>query len=249
MSFATREVEKMKLLDCGVVVCTFLIVMSLLIAPVCSETVESECTNGVDDDHDGAIDCNDSDCEQDPACQPVDCTGEQNCGHEQCSGGSRLILSEVHYHPVYALDETGEFLEFFNPGTRCTSLRGWKVRESNGTETQFPNGAVVAAQGYYILEGGYEQPCDCAFEVNGIFAMNFFLNDDGDTITLMNSDDEIVVQYTYVEGACAPGASIIYCVFGNVFDCSNEPYPPSEQCSESSECPDFGTPGAPNVCH
>jgi hypothetical protein len=38
---------------------------------------ETNCTNGLDDDGDGAIDCADSDCASDPACQGP--TTETNC--------------------------------------------------------------------------------------------------------------------------------------------------------------------------
>jgi len=39
----------------------------------CTPTVETECTGGVDDDGDGAIDCLDTDCADDPACAVPSC--------------------------------------------------------------------------------------------------------------------------------------------------------------------------------
>jgi hypothetical protein len=44
---------------------------------VCEPTAPTEvsCTDGIDNDCDGAVDCNDSDCATDLACQPADCSG------------------------------------------------------------------------------------------------------------------------------------------------------------------------------
>jgi hypothetical protein len=45
-------------------------------AAVCtpSESSEVSCTDGIDNDCDGAIDCADNDCSGDPACQQTDCS-------------------------------------------------------------------------------------------------------------------------------------------------------------------------------
>lgn len=40
-----------------------------------TETTEVSCSDGNDNDCDGAVDCSDSDCSGDPACQQADCTG------------------------------------------------------------------------------------------------------------------------------------------------------------------------------
>jgi hypothetical protein len=54
---------------------------------VCQPTAPTEvsCTDGIDNDCDGAVDCNDSDCATDLACQPADCSGftiKENCNAE-----------------------------------------------------------------------------------------------------------------------------------------------------------------------
>jgi hypothetical protein len=38
---------------------------------MCPFITDEQCTNDLDDDGDGDIDCDDTDCVADPACQPV----------------------------------------------------------------------------------------------------------------------------------------------------------------------------------
>ncbi len=50
---------------------------------------ESSCTDGLDDDCDGAVDCADADCSADPACAPSGCDGDGVCeSGEDCNNCS-----------------------------------------------------------------------------------------------------------------------------------------------------------------
>ena len=55
-------------------------------------TTETSCTNGVDDDLDGRLDCADSDCTSNPACVPVAACGNRVCDvGESCDGRSGTV--------------------------------------------------------------------------------------------------------------------------------------------------------------
>ncbi|HYQ70317.1 MAG TPA: hypothetical protein VET88_00160, partial [Gammaproteobacteria bacterium] len=63
-------------------------------APVCvvTETPETSCADGVDNDCNGLTDCADSSCSADPACQQVDCSqypDKNSCNAANCSWSNR----------------------------------------------------------------------------------------------------------------------------------------------------------------
>ena len=65
------------------------------------EATELDCTDGQDEDCDGASDCNDSDCAADPACQTASCgngtceAGEDTCGPDWCASDCGLPTVET----------------------------------------------------------------------------------------------------------------------------------------------------------
>jgi hypothetical protein len=73
-----------------------------------SEHDDASCSNGTDDDGDGATDCGDLDC-----CAAAPCQG--------AVAARRLILSEVVYDPTGA-DDTHEWVELRNAGTSAVPL-------------------------------------------------------------------------------------------------------------------------------
>ncbi len=84
------------------------------------------CTNGMDDDMDGATDCMDT-----------KCTANALCG--------KLVINEVDYDQAGA--DTTEFIELFNAGTTDIKLDGLQMVLVNG------NGGMSAAYGTVNLAG------------------------------------------------------------------------------------------------
>ncbi len=83
------------------------------------------CTNGVDDDGDGQIDCDDPDCSLDPACQPNACSAAAtvSCG-DQVSGDTRNGTLAFADYSCIEFTEVGPEVgyELFAPaGTRITA--------------------------------------------------------------------------------------------------------------------------------
>ena len=80
----------------------------------------------------------------------------------QVQADQRLLLSEIHYHPVEraAFDTNGspvldlsddvhEFVELHNAGTNAVSLDGWSL--SGGIAFSFPAGITVPVGGFVVI--------------------------------------------------------------------------------------------------
>jgi hypothetical protein len=124
-----------------------------------------------------------------------------------------LLLSEVLYDPS-GTEPDGEWFEIYNPGEQAISLDGYKVgdEETQGSTEgmyAFPGGALIPAGGAVIVVNK-----NTAFQAVYGFAADFelsdsdpnvpnmirysawgtgslYLNNDGDELLLLNSEDQI----------------------------------------------------------
>ena len=79
---------------------------------------EIDCGNGVDDDGDGDLDCDDADCLGDPACPELDCAngldddgdGDVDCADADCAGEPACVESDC----CNGLDDDGDGLTDFD---------------------------------------------------------------------------------------------------------------------------------------
>ena len=103
------------------------------------------CTNGVDDDGDGLIDCEDTDCDLDPACAgppPENCTngtdddgdGLADCDDPDCSGAPSCQVPLDGFTFI-----ASDVLASYSPGTGNGSFSATLSIEEDATAPGFPN--------------------------------------------------------------------------------------------------------------
>lgn len=131
--------------------------------------VVEDCSNGVDDDGDGLVDCNDDDCFSDPACAVLgeicdngiddDGDGFVDCADSACdfdsactsSTASGLIVNE------YSNGDSGnkEYMEFLVIGDPCTTvdIRNWIFDDNNGVDDATCEGFSIEDCGAGIAPG------------------------------------------------------------------------------------------------
>ena len=101
------------------------------------------CTNGTDDDGDGCIDCEDTDCDQDPACTPPpveNCTngtdddgdGLADCADPDCSNDPSCITNGFSF---IAQDASGTY----SPDTGTGSFTGTVSASEDSAAPGYPN--------------------------------------------------------------------------------------------------------------
>jgi hypothetical protein len=114
------------------------------------ETADT-CTDHLDNDADGYLDCVDGDCSSLPVCTAVP------------AAPGNVILTEIMTNPYMVTDANGEWFELFNPGTASVDLSGCEVSTANETTVSpIPAGTVIypgeyrvfAASGDSSLNGG-----------------------------------------------------------------------------------------------
>jgi len=105
----------------------------------CPAPTETSCTNGVDDDSDGQVDCQDSDCTSDPACQAgtgqLSCLGLNSC-YGCCPSGDNTCYTACDAQgSTTGVSEMQAYLSCAS--TNCAS-------ECSGTDTTACNSCVAA---------------------------------------------------------------------------------------------------------
>lgn len=151
-----------------------------------------ECDNGLDDDGDGQLDCDDSDCEGDLACPGGgDDTGTDDSGEELPS----LLINEfmASNATTIADDEGGygDWIELYNPSGAAISLQGWTITDDLTDPAKFTLGDLSVGPGGYLLLWADGDVAD------GDNHLEFKLSSDGEDIGLYTPAGAAVDTLTY----------------------------------------------------
>ena len=144
-------------------------------------TTEASCTDGLDDDGDGAVDCADSDCAADPACTGggggtcvVDYT--LNCGDTDSwattSSGATTAVSA--YSCVSFTDTGPEYTYTFTPASDTTATFTLSALGSNDLDVFVLDGASSVCSGSNCLDWG-----DTTTSVSAIGGQTYYVVVDG----------------------------------------------------------------------
>ena len=108
-----------------------------------------------------------------------------------------IVISEISYNPPVDFD-SGDWLELFNKTSGFVDLSGWRLTDAGGGEFAFPEGTRLAAGSYLILvEDAARFHATFPDVDNYTGDLGFALANGGETITLLNADDESVDQVAY----------------------------------------------------
>jgi hypothetical protein len=69
---------------------------------------------------------------------------------DQGGGRGPLLINEVAPHGTEP-DTDPDFIELYNRGSGQVNLRGYKVRDDSGSWVELPDGDIIPAGGYYII--------------------------------------------------------------------------------------------------
>jgi len=220
------------------------------------------CTDGKDNNGDGAVDCCDALCKTDPACvaetacddgKDNDCDTAKDCDDSDCKTADvcipdvgELVITEIMANPKIVTDELGEWFEVYNASAKPYDLAGMVVT-GGGTEK------FTVATPLTILPGQakvFGRNADS--KVNGGVTVDYAYSG----VSLVNTDDELAltfgnlvvdkVVYSNAGGFVIPnGASIQLDFDSYLMDNAQSTY----WCASKKPygAGDFGTPGADNL--
>jgi hypothetical protein len=132
-----------------------------------------------------------------------------NCGPttSTCMDGSCADAGLV----INELAGTGaDFVELFNASDTAFDLSGFGITDMDdagiryATSLRFGNGTAVAPRGYFTVMLESNCPADVTPCVRGEFGIS---QGDGDTITLLDAQNNTVLQQPYPSGAASAGSS------------------------------------------
>ena len=110
-----------------------------------------------------------------------------------------LVISEIHYNPnsVQGDDSDWEFLELFNPNEVSVALSGWKL--ANAISLNFSELDSIRSQQFIVIARNADTLSLVAPIETPVIPWNIggSLNNTGETITLLNPNDEVVVSIAY----------------------------------------------------
>jgi hypothetical protein len=120
-----------------------------------------------------------------------------------------FLINEVNYDPASDIsgDSNGdgvrdanddEFIEFFNSSEFDLDLTNFTVSDAAAVRHTFPNGTVIPSNGILVLFGGGNPAGDFGGAMvqtaNG-FQSRLNLNNAGDSVTIKDPNDEVVLSY------------------------------------------------------
>jgi hypothetical protein len=120
-----------------------------------------------------------------------------------------FLINEVNYDPASDIsgDSNGdgvrdanddEFIEFFNSSEFDLDLTNFTVSDAAAVRHTFPNGTVIPSNGILVLFGGGNPTEDFGGAMvqtaNG-FQSRLNLNNAGDSVTIKDPNDEVVLSY------------------------------------------------------
>ncbi|MFT3712742.1 MAG: lamin tail domain-containing protein [Archangium sp.] len=132
-----------------------------------------------------------------------------NCGPAtmQCASGAcsdaGLVINEL-------AGSGGDFVELFNASDTAVDLSGFGITDFDdagvrySTSLRFVNGTSVAARGYFTVMLEANCPTTVTPCVRGEFGIS---QSEGDVITLLDAQNNTVLQEAYPANAAASGSS------------------------------------------
>ncbi|MGK0185278.1 MAG: hypothetical protein ACI9R3_001054 [Verrucomicrobiales bacterium] len=120
-----------------------------------------------------------------------------------------LVISEIHYHPIDPHADA-EFLELMNIGGSAVSLEGLQISE--GVEFNFSGAAATSLEpGARLVVVADRTAFEAAYGSNipiaGVFANNSRLANGGEDITIVDSENRIVLNLNFGDSEPWPAAA------------------------------------------
>ncbi len=109
----------------------------------------------------------------------------------------RMAFSELHYHPD-STRNSDDWIELLNYGNGALDISGWRLTDGNPLNNfTFPLGTVVPPQGRLVLAQDTARFHSQHPQVPVWGPIGLGFSNNGETISLYNRFDELVLQMTY----------------------------------------------------
>ena len=118
-----------------------------------------------------------------------------------------LVINEIHADPdpeegdanndgvIDTSDD--EFIEIVNITGSPVDLSGWLINDAYTTRHTFPDLSIIPDQCAVVIFGGGEPVGEFGGSIVQVALTSLGLNNDGDTITLLDLSETAVISYTY----------------------------------------------------
>jgi hypothetical protein len=177
---------------------------------------------------------------------PDGSTPDQAPGPDVGPTTNELIITEIMANPKAINDNSGEWIEVYNPGTSAVDMNGWKLMDNGGDSHTISSSVVVQPQTYAVLTR------DVAANNGGVTpdytygpGTDFQLGNSGDEVILVDATGNQVDVVIYNGSWVTAGASV------QLADLNADNNVASNWCQAGTSWTsgsDKGTPGAANVC-
>ncbi len=119
-----------------------------------------------------------------------------------------ITVSEVNYHPEETVN-AGNWLELWNYGTAAVNLSGWKIKDAVPLHTYtIPDGIILEENQRYVFA---VDPTLFAAQhpdiLNFAGPLGFGLDNTEETIRIFDIQNNLKLQFTYLDGAPWPGGA------------------------------------------
>lgn len=152
---------------------------------------------------------------------------------------SSIVVNEIMYNPGTG-NQLDEFVELYNPSANSLDISGWCFTE--GVTLCFSSGTVIAGESYELISPDSAQTL-ATYTKTTIGTYTGALSNGGETLTLRDSSNSIVVSMTYDDASpwpLSPDGS------GHSLELKNPTLAESDVANWGGSMQPGGTPGAIN---
>ena len=154
-----------------------------------------------------------------------------------------VVINEINYHPPTP-NGNAEFIELYNAESTAVDISGWKLYEFASPGFTFPQGTVLAANGFIVVA---KDPALLytltGFSTPHSWGLNDSLSNSGEPIRLDNTLGIMVDRVFYSDSAPWPTAAD---GDGPSLELINPTFDNSQANSWHASLVNYGTPGQPN---
>lgn len=133
---------------------------------------------------------------------------------------AQIVISEIMYNPPESGTDIYEYIELYNNLDVEFDMTGYKMQ---GVEYVF-NGEIIPANGYLVLAVNKAE-LDALFGTNSIQVTAGALNNSGETLAVLDAQDNVIDEVTYSRDAPWPsesmetGAALNYAILTRIIHC------------------------------
>ena len=124
-------------------------------------------------------------------------SGTAGAGATTTPQDGSVVINEIMVNPAAVSDDTGEWIELYNPGGQPVDIEGWTLKDAGNNSHVIASSTVIEPGAYAVIGRSGDADKNGGVTVAYHYGEDFALANSGDTVTLDNAGGEEIDSVTY----------------------------------------------------